>query len=77
MAGHCKWLWVHLSHKLIVFALDRYGVSLQCIKLIETNYKGIFSKSFSETATSAWHRHEWGIFSGCTLSIVLFLAGIT
>ena len=65
-----------ISHKLIVFALHRYGVSPQWIRLIETYYEGIFSKSFSESATSAWHRHQWGIFAGFTLSIILFLAGI-
>ena len=65
-----------LPHKLIIFALHRYGVSPQSIRLIETYYKGIFSKSFSQSATSSWHRHQQGIFAGCTLSIILFLAGI-
>ena len=50
-----------IPHKLIVF---------------ETYYKGIFSKSFSESATSAWQRHQRGIFAGCTLSIIFFLAGM-
>ena len=44
-----------IPNKLIAFALHRYGVSPQWIRLIETYYKGIFSKSFSESATSAWH----------------------
>ena len=65
-----------IPHKLIVFALHRYGVTLQWIRLIETYYKGIFSKSFSQSATSSWHRHQRGIFVGCTLSIILFLAGM-
>ena len=65
-----------IPHKLIAFALHRYGVSPQWIRLIETYYKGIFSKSFSESATSACHRHQRGIFAGCTLSIILFLAGM-
>ena len=65
-----------IPHKLIVFALHRYGVSPQWIRLIETYYEGIFSKSFSESATSAWHRHQQRIFAGCTLSIILFLAGM-
>ena len=38
---------------LIVFAPHRYGVSSQWIRLIETFYKGIFSKLFSESAFSA------------------------
>ena len=65
-----------IPHKLIVFALHRYGVSPQWIRLIETYYKGIFSKSFSQSATSSWHRHQWRVFTGCTLSIILFLASI-
>ena len=65
-----------IPHKLIVFALHRYGVSPQWIRLIETYYKEIFSKSFSQSVTSSWHRHQWGIFADCTLSIILFLAGM-
>ena len=44
--------------------------------LIETYYKGIFSKSFSQSATSSWHRHQRGIYAVCTLSIILLLAGM-
>ena len=47
-----------IPHKLIVFALHRYGVCPQWIRLIKTYYKGIFSKSFSQSATSSWHRHQ-------------------
>ena len=64
------------SHTNLLFLLYIDMVSLQWIRLIETYYEGIFSKSFSESATSAWHRHQWGIFAGFTLSIILFLAGI-
>ena len=64
------------SEKLIVFALQRYGVSPQQIRFIETYYKGIFSKSFPESASSASHRHKQGVFAGCTLSINIFLAGM-
>ena len=49
-----------IPHKLIIFALRRYGVSPQWIRLVENYYKGIFSKSFSESATSAWHRTSTG-----------------
>ena len=65
-----------IPHKLIIFILRRYGVSPQRIRLVENYYKEIFSKSFSESATSAWHRHHRGIFVSCTLSIILFLAGM-
>ena len=65
-----------IPHKLIALALHRYGVSPQWIRIIETFYEGIFSKSFSKSTTGAWHRHQQGIFAGCTLSIILFLASI-
>ena len=65
-----------IPHKLIIFALHRYGVSPKWIHLIETYYCGIFSTSFSQGAPSSWHRHQRGIFGGCTLSIILFLAGM-
>lgn len=42
-------------------------------KLIETYFKGIFSKLFSESTTSAWHKHQQRIFAGYTVSIILFL----
>ena len=65
-----------IPHKLIFFALERYGVPGSWISLIGKYYAGIFSKSFSEHAPSSWHKHERGIFAGCTLSIILFLAGM-
>ena len=65
-----------ISHKLIIFALHRYGVSPKWIHLIKTYYSGIFSKSFSKEAPSSWHRLQHRIFAGCTLSIILFLAGM-
>ena len=65
-----------IPHELMFFALKRYGVSNHCIHLIRVYYGGLWSKSFSESALSDWHRHDRGIFAGCTLSIALFVAGI-
>ena len=65
-----------IPHRLIFFALQRYGVPASWISLIKNYYVGIYSKSFSEFAPSNWHQHLRGIFAGCTLSIILFLAGI-
>ena len=75
------WLYIanahgSIPHKLIVFALHRYGVSPRWIRLTETYYEGIFSKLFSKSATSVWYRHKWGTFAGFTLSIIIFLAGM-
>ena len=65
-----------IAHKLIIFALRRYGVFPQWIRLVQNYYKRIFSKSFSESATRAWHRHHQGIFACCNLFKILFLAGM-
>lgn len=65
-----------IPHNLIFFALERYGVAPSWISFIKTYYIGIYSKSFSLSSPSNWHRHMRGIFAGCTLSIILFLAGI-
>ena len=63
-----------VPHRLIYFALKRYGVSEKWIKIIQQYYGGIWSKCFQES--SSWHHHRRGIFIGCTVSIVLFLAAI-
>ena len=65
-----------IPHRLIFFALERYNVHSSWISFIKTYYVGIYSKSFSDSAPSSWHRHLRGIFAGCTLSIILFLSGI-
>ena len=65
-----------VPYKLIICTLRRYGISSQWIRVVENYYKSIFSKSCSESAKSVWHRSQWGIFSSCTLSIILFLAGM-
>ena len=65
-----------IPHRLLFFALERYGVDPHSISLIKIYYSGIYSRSFSQSAPSSWHQHFKGIFAGCTLSIILFLAGI-
>ena len=65
-----------IPHRVIFFALERYGVPQHWISFIKNYYVGIYSKSFSDHGPSNWHKNMRGIFSGCTLSIILFLAGI-
>ena len=64
-----------IPHQLIFLALKRYGVADSWINLIMSYYGGLWSKSCSESAPSDWHVSERGIFTGCTVSIILFLAG--
>ena len=63
-----------IPHRLLFFALERYSVDPHWISLIKMCYSGIYSRSFSQSAPSSWHQHFKGIFAGCTLSIILFLA---
>ena len=65
-----------VPHRLIYFALRRYGVSEKWIQLIQFYYSGLWSKCFQEASPSSWHQHQRGIFIGCTVSIILFLAAI-
>ena len=65
-----------IPHAQIFLALERYGVSQSWIRLIQSYYGGLWSKSFVENASSSWHRHDRGIFAGCCVSIILFLLGM-
>ena len=65
-----------IPHKLMIFALKRYGVPDKWISLISNYYAGLWSRCFSPSSPSGWHHHLKGIFTGCTLSIILFLVGM-
>ena len=64
-----------VPHRLIFFVLGRYGVQFHWISFIKAYCSGIYSESFSSSVPSSWLQHFRGIFGGCTLSIILFLAG--
>ena len=53
-----------------------YLTSHQTLTVPSHPEEDISFKSFSESAPSNWHQHQRGIFAGCTLSIILFLAGM-
>ena len=65
-----------IPHQLIFLALQRYGIDPIWIDLIKSYYSGLWSKSFYQNSPSNWHQHQRGIFTGCTVSIILFLSGI-
>ena len=65
-----------ILHRLIFFALERYGVHEHLISLKKTYFSVIYCKYFSSSAPSSWHQYFKGVFAGCALSIILFLAGI-
>ena len=63
-----------VPHKLIEFALKRYKVPAKWTKLILDYYDGLYGRASGIKATSDWFRLEKGIFAGCTVSVILFLA---
>ena len=65
-----------IPHQLIFLALKRYGIDPIWIDVIKSYYSGLWSRSFLEKCPSSWHQHLRGIFTGCTVSIILFLSGI-
>ena len=65
-----------VPHLLIFFAIECYGEDPIWADVLKSYYIGLWSKSFSPTAPSSWHKHSRGIFTGYTVSIILFLAGM-
>ena len=76
MARHCKFLWLHTAPTYLLGVEKIYGVSDYYLSIVKNYFSSVWSKSFSESCPSLWHRQEKGIFAGCTISIILFLAGI-
>ena len=74
-------LWLDLAnaygsvpHKLIVFALRRYQVPEDWISLIMAYYDGMWGRTSASGVSSEWVLYERGIFAGCTISVILFIA---
>ena len=63
-----------VPHKLILFALRRYQVPDRWIELIMAYYDGLWGRTSASGVSSEWMRYERGIFAGCTISVVLFVA---
>jgi hypothetical protein len=65
-----------VPHQLIFFALKRYGVPKEWIELVRKYYDGLWGRLKLNEIISDWELFEKGIFAGCTLSVILFLAAI-
>lgn len=64
-----------VPHHLIIFTLEHYRIDPKWVDLLKSYYGGLWSQLFSPTGPSNWHKHLKGIFTGCTVSIILILAG--
>ncbi|XP_075304756.1 retrovirus-related Pol polyprotein from type-1 retrotransposable element R2 [Odontesthes bonariensis] len=77
--GDLAVLWLDLAnaygsmpHKLVETSLDRHHVPGKIKDLILDYYSCFSLRVTSGTVTSAFHRLEKGIITGCTISVVLF-----
>lgn len=77
--GDLAVLWLDLTnaygsipHKLVETALTRHHVPEKICNLIMDYYNDFSARVSSGQATSAWHRLEKGIITGCTISVSLF-----
>ena len=66
-----------VPNQLISFSLECCSIYPIWVYLLKSYYGGFWDKSFSPTATYSCHKHLRGIFTGCIVSIKLFLAGMT
>ena len=62
-----------VPHKLIEFALNRYRVPQNWIRLIMNYYDSLWTRVSTSAAQSDWKQLQRGIFAGCTISVILFL----
>ena len=65
-----------IPHQLIFYSLKCYGINPTWIDLLTSYCNGLWSKSFSIKATSGCQKHFREVFTGCTVSIFLFLTGM-
>ena len=63
-----------VPHCLIEFVLTRYAVHPDWIKLIMLYYRGMWGRISTSKNKSRWVKMECGIFAGCTVSGIVFLA---
>ena len=65
-----------IHRQLIFYSLKCYGINPTWIDLLTSYCNGLWSKSFSIKATSGCQKHFREVFTGCTVSIFLFLTGM-
>ena len=63
-----------VPHSFIAFVLSRYQVPAEWINLIMVYYHGMWGRVSMSTHKSHWVKIECGIFAGCTVSVIVFLA---
>ena len=77
--GDLAVLWLDLAnaydsilHKLIEEALKRYHIPSAARKSLCDYYAKFYIKTTAGAVSSGWHQLEWGLITGCTISVILF-----
>ena len=63
-----------VPHMLILVALRRYRIPEDWITLVIKYYNGLSERTSGSTLACHWYQYEKGIFAGCTILVILFLA---
>ena len=63
-----------VPHMLILFALRSFKIPEDWITLVTKYYDRLWGRTSANAVASDWYRYEKGIFAGCTISVILFLA---
>ncbi|XP_072560565.1 uncharacterized protein [Paramormyrops kingsleyae] len=75
--GLKTFLFNRIPHKLVTKALTMHHVPQKITDLIKDYYSSFSMRFTSGSITSAWHRLEKGIITGCTISVTLFALAMT
>ena len=62
-----------ISQMLILFALRRYKIPEDWITMVIKHDDGLWARKSARGVASDWYQYEKGIFSGCTISVILFI----
>ena len=62
-----------VSQMLILFALRRYKIPEDWITMVIKHDDGLWGRKSARGVASDWYQYEKGIFSGCTISVILFI----
>ena len=66
-----------MPHKLIDAAMERYHVPEKVQQVVKSYFGGIQIRFTVDDYTTAWQRLEKGIVTGCTISPILFVMGMS
>ena len=64
-------IWLDLAN---AFCIEKVKIPEDWITLVIKYYDGLWGKTSASGVASDWYQYEKGIYTGCTISVILFLA---